>query len=357
MVALGIAGACGKSRAEPSGPATPRPLTPVAATSDWPSATAASQNLDIPMLETLNGRLNRGDFGSITSLIIARNGQLVVEEYFGGWNAAQPHTMQSVTKSVTSILTGIAVDRGRLNISSRVVDVFPDYAPIANLDANKQAMTVRDLLRMQAGMNWSERQYAGSPLEQLNTCKCDWYRFLLDWPMLEPPGARWEYNSGASILIGAVLGRSVGMPIYQWATAELWPALDVQGQFWFVSSVDAQPHTGGGLNLRPRDAAKIGQLVLGNGRWRGQQLVSSAWIAESTTPSMFSVSTFGSRPGDYGYQWWRLPGGVITAAGSRGQWIFIAPDKNLVVASTAEADADFLSAPDFLYSYILPAAR
>ena len=356
MIPAAFAMACGQSKTEPSSSAF-RALTPVATTADWPSASPESQNLDVTTLQSLTGRIARGDYGSITSVLIARRGQLVVEEYFGGWSAGSPHTMQSVSKSVTSLLAGLAIDRGFLALNSRIVDAFPDYAPVANLDERKQSITVRDLLMMQAGFDWSESTYTGSPLERLNTCQCDWIRFVLDWPMRDAPGTRWEYNSGGVITLGAIVGRATSQPVNDWARSELFGPLDVQGQYWFVSGANGLPHTGGGLNLRPRDAAKIGQVVLGNGRWRGRQIVSASWIAESTAPLMRSVRTFGSRPVDYGYLWWQMPGGIITASGSRGQWIFIVPDKELVVATTAEADQDWLSAPDFLYSYILPAAR
>ena len=125
------------------------------------------------------------------------------------------------------------------------------------MDARKQSMTVRDLLRMQDGFDWSEASYGGSPLEQLNTCRCDWLRFVLDWPMRDQPGTRWEYNSGGTILLGGVINRATGMPVNEWASAHLWPALGVGGQYWFVSSVNADVHTGGGLNLRPRDAPEF----------------------------------------------------------------------------------------------------
>src|SRR6185295_13278014 len=111
-------------------------------------------------LRELVSRADRGDYGSVTSLLIVRHEQLVVEEYFGGWTASRVHTLQSVTKSVTSLLAGLAVDRGLLAVSDRVVDYFPAYAPIANLDDRKRAMTVRDLLMMRTGFDWTESQYA-----------------------------------------------------------------------------------------------------------------------------------------------------------------------------------------------------
>ena len=347
--------ACGGDTT-PSSP--PRELAPVALTADWPSGSPESQQLDITMLRDLVTRIDRREYGSsITSLLIARRDQLVVEEYFYGWTIDRPHTMQSVTKSVTSLLAGLAVDRGRLAVTDRAVDLFADYAPISNLDDHKRALTVRDLLTMRTGLDWSESSYAGSPLERLNTCQCDWLRFVLDWPMREPAGSRWEYNSGGTILLGGIVGRAVGQRIDVFAAAELFGPLGAQGANWFSGLPDGLPHTGGGLNLRPRDAAKIGQIVLGDGRWRGRQIASASWIRESTEPLLFAVRSLGGRLADYGYLWWRLPGGVITASGARGQWIFIVPDKQLVVVSTAGSDTDFSSAPTFLYSHVIPAAR
>ena len=348
--------ACADSGPGPSG-ASDRDLTPVVSTGDWPSATPESQGMDPSMLRDLVRRIDRREYGLVTSLVIARDGRLVVEEYFLGWTRDRVHTMQSVTKSVTSLLVGLAVDRGRLAVTDRVVDFFPDYAPVANLDDRKRAMTIRDLLTMRTGLDWSEASYTGSPLERLNTCQCDWLRLVLDWPLREDPGTRWEYNSGGVITLGGIVGRSTGQRVDRWAAAELFGPLEVQAASWVSGLPDGLPHTGGGLYLRPRDAAKIGQVVLGNGRWRGRQLVSSDWITESTTPSLMNVRGFGARPVDYGYLWWRLPGGVTTAAGAQGQWIFVVPDRNLVVATTAESNGDFLSGPDILYGHILAAAR
>src|SRR5262249_12694922 len=152
--------------------------------------------LDPSRLGDLAFRIRRGDYGRIASLLVARHGRLVVEEYFNGWSAERPHTMQSVTKSVDSLLTGLAVRAVRLSIYDPVRRFFPGYEPIANLDARKSSMTVRHLLTMRTGLDWTEDPYAGSPLQRLNDCFCDWIRFVLDWRMREQPGTRWEYVSG-----------------------------------------------------------------------------------------------------------------------------------------------------------------
>src|SRR5262245_1922767 len=257
-------------------------LTPVQASSDWPTSTLEAEHLDAARLGDLAMRIRRGDYGRITSVLVARRGRLVLEEYFNGWSPNQPHTMQSVTKSVVSLLTGIAGASG-LPGNAPVTSFFPGYAPIANLDGRKAAMTIRDLLTMRTGLDWSEDPYNGSPLQRLNDCRCDWIRFVLDWPMRDQPGTRWEYVSGGVILLGAIIAAATGARLDQFAQSRLFGPLGVSGATWVQGAPDGLPHGGGGLFLRPRDAAKIGQLVLDQGRWQGRQIVSSSWIQESTT--------------------------------------------------------------------------
>jgi CubicO group peptidase (beta-lactamase class C family) len=333
-------------------------LRPVADTADWPASSPAAERIDeAPLLEAVN-RIRRGDYGHVDSLLVARNERLVMEEYFNGWTAERAHTLQSVTKSVTSLAAGLAVERGLLRVTDPVTQFFPDYAPIARLDANKEALTVRDLLTMRSGLDWSEADYTGSPLERLNTCGCDWIRFMLDWPMREPPGARWEYVSGGVILLGAVIGRAAGTAVDALLQQELFAALAFGDVQWFRGQPQGLPHTGGGLFLRPRDMAKLGTLAVTGGRWQGRPIVSSAWMRESTQTRPEVVGSFGGRPTTYGYLWWGLPDGVITAAGARGQWIFAVPDRQLVVVSTADTpDARWDSAVRILYDHVLPAAR
>ena len=308
------------------------------------------------MLVDLVNRIRRGEYGQVTSLLIARHEKLVLEEYFNGWTADRTHTTQSVSKSVTSLLAGMAVDRGLLSIDAPMTSFFPEYAPIANFDDRKRAMTVRHLLMMETGLDWSEAAYEGSPLERMNTCGCDWLRFLLDWPMREPPGTRWEYVSGGTILLGAIVASAVGQPLYRFAHEQLDAPLAISGSTWVVSAQNnGVTHAGGGLRLKPRDMLKIGQLVLNGGNWRGVRVVSESWIRESTTPLITNVATFGTWPASYGYLWWRLPEGVTAAIGRWGQWIFIVPSANLVMTATGEVDANFLSAPTALYRYVLPA--
>jgi CubicO group peptidase (beta-lactamase class C family) len=369
-VVLGLAAvlaadtACGGGSSSPSGPTSGPPavvadaaLTPVPQTAEWPTATPAESGMDTARLTDVLNRIRRREYGDITSLLVVRRERLVMEEYFNSVTAATEQHLQSVTKSVMSLATGLAVDRGLMRVTDRVTSFFPDYQPIAAMDANKEAQTVRDLLMMRTGYDWVEFGNATSPLTRLNTCFCDWIRFVLDHRMIEPPGSRFEYNSGGTILLGAAVGRAAGTQVDLFLQSELFGPLGFQGARWERGQPQGLPHGGGGLHLRPRDMAKLGTLMATGGLWQGRRFLSDVWIRQSSE-MIPTVWHFGSHPTSYGYLWWGLPGGVITASGNGGQWIFIVPDRQLVVASTAQNyNAQFDAQIRILYDHILPAVQ
>jgi CubicO group peptidase (beta-lactamase class C family) len=329
---------------------------------EWRTSRPKKQSLDGRILSRLVRRIGEREDWRLHSLQIVRNGYLVVDEYFNGWSADRVHTLQSDTKSVTSLLVGIAVDRGEIgSVDDRVLDYFPEYRNIRNRDERKEAMRLRDLLTMRTGLDWSEANYETSPLRELNESREDWLKFVLDWPMREQPGTRFEYNSGGVILLGGVVRNTSGIPLDRFARENLFEPLGIEDVQWYFGP-DGVPHTGGGLSLKPRDMARIGYLVLRNGRWRDRQIVSEAWLRESLARSVSPPWSFGGRPADYGYLWWLLPDDdeyVITASGARSQWIFVVPKHDLVVVVTGDApDYTGFSAPvRFLYDEILRAVR
>jgi CubicO group peptidase (beta-lactamase class C family) len=351
--------ACGGGALTSPGLQPSADLTPIRASAEWPAASPETEYIDRTRIGELALRIRRGDYGRIASVLIARHGRLAVEEYFNGASADQPHTMQSVTKSVVSLLVGLAVGSGRLSTADQVTTFFPSYSPLANLDPRKSAMTVRDLLTMRTGFDWSENPYAGSPLQRLNDCRCDWLRFILDWPMREAPGTRWEYVSGGTILLGGIVGAATGSRLDQFASTQLFMPIGASGMSWVQGLPDGLPHGGGGLYLRSRDMAKLGQLVLDQGRWQGRPVVDGGWIAESTQRTARNLRVWGGHPFDYGYLWWLTSDGgsdIVTASGALGQWIFVSARHQLVVVSTADnTDGRDWAAVDFLFSHILPA--
>jgi len=360
LVALCACSGCGGALTTPGANAT-ADLTPVSASADWTASTPEAEHIDRDRIGALMLRIRRGDYGRIASVLIVRNGRLAVEEYFNGSSATQPHTMQSVTKSVVSLLAGMAASSGRLSTTDRVATLLARYEPIANLDARKQAMTVRDLLTMRSGFDWVENPYAGSPLQRMNDCRCDWLRFVLDWPMRDEPGMRWEYVSGSAILLGGIIGAVMGSRLDQFADAALFGPIGATGVSWIQGLPDGLPHGGGGLFIRARDMAKLGQLVLDQGRWQGRTVVDSAWIQESTQRITRDVRVWAGHPVDYGYLWWLTNDGgadIVTASGALGQWIFVSARHQLVAVSTGDnADSRESAATGFFFADILPAVR
>jgi len=337
--------------------------------SQWRTSSPEEQRLNARILKKLVKRIRKNKIAAIDSLLVVRNGYLVVDEYFNGSRPDDLHTLQSDTKSVTSLLIGIASQQGLISsLDQKVLGFFPEYRRIRNVDDLKSAMTLRDLLTMRTGLDWGEDPYQGSPLFQLNNCQCDWLKFVLDWPMRETPGTRFEYNSGGVILLGGVIRNVSGMPTDVFAQQKLFDPLGITELRWYYGEPDNLPHMGGGLNMKSRDMAKLGYLVLKKGLWEDKQIVSREWLDESMQHHVRNPRTFGSHQVDYGYLWWLLPldgsgrdrgaqADVYTAAGARDQWIFVIPRYDMVVVVTGNTVSTFAQPVDFLYSDILNAVR
>ena len=355
---LAITPACGTSN--PTAPEVTRGLTPPPTfADDWAIAAPSDVGLDVARLTDLVQRIRAAQYGRIASLLIVRDERLVVEEYFNGWSANGAHTLQSVTKSVTALLAGIAIESGQLALDDRVTRYFPQYEPIPE-DARKRAITVSDLLTMRSGLDWDESIYSGSPLQRLNDCRCDWLRFILDWPMRDAPGTRWEYISGSTILLGGVVGAATGRRLDLFAADTLFAPLHITGDIWARGLPDGLPHAGGGLFLRPRDMAKLGVVVLDQGRWQGRSVVQPDWIRLITSRVTRGIRNWAGHSFDYGYGWWMTSDGgrdIIAASGAMGQWIFIVPSANLVVAVTSDDNSRWTAPVEFLSSHVLPSVR
>jgi len=352
-----------------AGSAAPQTPTDYFPASEWRTAKPKKQGLNKKILKSLASRLRTNQIRDLNSLIIVRNGYLVVEEYFNGSGPEDVHTLQSDSKSVTSLLVGIALRQGRIqSVDDKVVSFFPEYEPIKRFDERKAALSIRDLLTMRTGLDWSEDDYNTSPLKELNECGCDWLRFVLNWRMREMPGSRFEYNSGGVILLGGIIRSVAGRAVDSFAEQYLFSPLGIRGARWFQGLPEGLPHMGGGLNLRATDMARIGYLLLRNGRWGDQQIVSHEWLQESTRHWVSYPRALGSHSVDYGYLWWLLPvdstspsqgdgADIYTAAGARDQWIFVIPKYDMVVVVTGNTSTTFAQPVDFLYTDILRAVE
>lgn len=330
----------------------------------WPIAAVDEQDLDSEKLSQLVDLIRKGEkYPDLHSLLILRHGKVVVEEYFGGYQVGMRHTLQSVSKSFTSALVGIAIHRKQFKgVEEKILDFFPHMKGIKNLDDRKKAMTLKDLLTMRSGTDYNE-QGPDSPHFQLNRLAKGWDRFYLDRPMLRQPGTQFLYDSGGVILMSAMLKMRSGKHADGYAEEHLFRPLQIEDVFWFKNS-EGHPHTGGGLHLKPRDMAKLGQLYLQKGRWQGKQVVPKHWVKESVKMHV----SFGNTPSHvkgYGYLWWILepdPRGskkefIYAAMGFRAQYIFVIPEHQMVVVVTGgtQSRLDQRKPIEFLYTHILPA--
>ena len=246
------------------------------------------------------------------------------------------HDVRSITKSVVSLLYGIALDEGKVpSVDQPLVASFPEYADLAS-DPQRRRMTVGHALTMTLGTEWDEDRPYSDPLnsEIAMDRAADSYRYVLDRPFVAEPGERWNYNGGTATLLARMIARGTATDLTAYAEQRLFAPLGIEDFEW-VKGYYGEPVAASGLRLRPRDLAKIGQLVLTGGRWDGAQIVPADWLAQSHQPRA-EVPAYETQ---YGYLWWldELDGGrkVIEGAGNGGQELPIVPDLDLVLVVTA----------------------
>jgi len=291
-------------------------------TQGWRTSTPEEQGFDSGKLaEGLQAMRGSG----LDSLLIIRNGYVVLDAYFYPYDHTIPHKLASVTKSVMTTLIGIAVDQGRIRLDQPLVSFFPNRA-IANLDARKEHVTVRHLASM---MNSFESGCLAGDELTLNAmrAKPDWVQAALDRKMVQEPGTNFCYDSPGMHLLSAILQEATGMTALDFARQNLFEPLGIREVFW-QSDPQGYTHGWGDLYLKPRDAAKIGYLWLNNGVWEGVQIVSASWVADS-------VTAHSNAGGDgYGYGWW-VSDDSYYALGRGGQNIKVYPGFNAIVVTTA----------------------
>jgi CubicO group peptidase (beta-lactamase class C family) len=333
-------------------------------TEKWPRSTPEKLGINRKPWDDLIRRIRyEKECPHLHSLLIVKNGFLVVEEYFNGFDAETGHSLQSVSKSFTSAVIGIAIEQDKIrNVDEKVLDFFPDIRDIQNMDDRKASMKLRDLLTMRSGTDYDEG-YPSSPHNQLNRLERGWDRFYLNRPMISKPGTTFKYDSGGVILMSAMLKNRAGAHMDVFAAKYLFAPLGIEKVRW-IKNREGHPHTGGGLYLRPLDVAKFGLLYLRKGRWGNKQVVPAWWIEESFKKHVTFPGRSRRRNTGYGYLWWIQepdPAGsggynVYAAKGHGGQFIFIIPEHDMVVVTTSEShhNAGFQKPIDFLYSEILP---
>lgn len=336
LCACGGGGGGGYGSSAPPAPAPPTfgpapPVTIIDIAQPWARATATEANMDEVML----GRAasDAAAMPRFRSLLVARHGKLVAENYFGGASSATVFDLRSVTKSVVSMLTGIAIQNGSLPDIDATVGAYID-APYS-LDAGDRAVSVRQLLTMSSRYQWNENSAEDYNLWVLST---DHVQFLLDRRQTDPAGT-FTYNSAAVNLLGQVLQDAVAKPLPDFATEVLFQPIGITSVRW----EELEPNmvnAGSGIKMTATDLLRFGQLLLQRGRSASRQVVPESWIDAGTTPQFNWREQYGAQRGTtYGYLWWvaQPPATVATFAwGYGGQFAYVVPSLDLVVVATTE---------------------
>jgi CubicO group peptidase (beta-lactamase class C family) len=358
---LTAASAC----ASPAAP--PAPGAEVAwPTKGWPTSTPQAEGLDPAPLSRLDGEFAAGTHGQVTGMLVIRHGKVVLDKTYphdfdtlfegreparGPYNYYDPdwhpyyqhghlHTMQSVSKSVTSALIGIAIGRGEIpNVDVKLMPYYSDFGR-GDTDPRRDTWTLKHLLTMTAGIKRDESTITYT--DPANTCagmekSPDWIQFVLNQPLSDDPGTKFVYNSGATELLSYLIKKTTGKQAEEYAAEHLFGPLGITDTYWKRTPTGLND-TEGGLYLTARDLAKIGYLYLHDGMWDGRRLLPEGWVAASTSPLV------DTRPGQprsrkYGYQWWVLPYGTAgdyayAALGYGGQRLIVVPKYDLIAVFT-----------------------
>jgi CubicO group peptidase (beta-lactamase class C family) len=313
-------------------------IEPAATNDGWEISTPVDEGFDESALrEAYDLFFSENDYITGISLLIVRNGKLVTEGYCRDIaDRDVKRNIQSATKSFTSLVFGIARDMGYFdNLDQKLYDIIPEAF---DSDLNKRDITLRHLMTMKSGLEFNNDDFAeelhiDAPKNQM--------KYILAKPLYAYPGTEYWYRDCDPQLLGGAIWKQTGMTLEEIADEKLLGQMGITDYFW-EKNADGHNWAAQALFMRPRDMARIGILVLNQGKWKGEQLVSEEWIEQST-----SFQTELVAPG-YGFYWWiyepdypRLPEiRVITAEGSGGQMIFIVPEKDLVIVMTSEPYTD-----------------
>ncbi|PKA99221.1 CubicO group peptidase (beta-lactamase class C family) [Flavobacteriaceae bacterium MAR_2009_75] len=293
----------------------------------WATSNPQTEGIDAQALDAIDQDIKNGKYGLIDQFLVIKNEKLVYDKAYHHdyhtllkaddttshqynynhpdwhpfYNSTKLHTIQSVTKSIISLLIGIAADEGlMIPLDSTVYSLFPEYR-FAFSDERKKSITLNDLLTMRSGIEWDESSsYAdeqnnnGTIMEQSD----DWIRYVLERPMDTLPGTTFVYNSGVPVLLGKIISNTTGKQVDKWAEEKLFGPLGITEYYW-KKAPKGEIDTQGGLYLSTYDLAKIGYLMLNKGVWENKQIVSKDWIEKSTQPSAKLSDQVA-----YGYQWW-----------------------------------------------------
>lgn len=314
---------------------------------EWPASAPSQEGLDAATLARLD-RHTQAELPHVRSLLIARHGQLVFEKYYGDAARDELQNIQSMTKSVSSALVGIALKKGLItSLDNSVVGYFPECRNDIH-DERVRSITIRHILTMSSGideMRLSFDQVLANPVAE-----------ILRQRLLYAPGQGFKYSSAAAHLLGGVLRNASGQSVLAFVEAELFRPLGMQKVVWYADKTGLQSGGMSGL-WRSRDILKLGELYLRHGSWRGREIISPAYVADSV--KVHNMGDFFGERARYGYMWWiaDIAGHkAFYARGYGGQYLMVIPDADLVILCTSDwKQPEYPQHYALIETYILPA--
>ena len=324
----------------------------------WEISSLVEEGVDPKQITDLMLAILTEKYKNIHSVLLVKNGNLILEEYFYGYNRKKLHQIRSATKSIGSVLTGIAIDQGFIrDTNERINTYFTSYEHERKSDKGVKAITLRHLLTMTSGYDCDDHK-GGFKCERNMYKSDDWVEYALNLPMANQPGEHWAYNSSSLILLSEIISKTSRMTIPDFANKYMFNPLGIKNFQWGFSP-KGRAWLAGNAKMTPRDMAKFGYMIQNSGRWGKKQIVSQKWIKESVEKHAVSRVGWG-----YGYLWW--VGESITnnqtirafwAAGNGGNYIFILPRLNVVAVFTGGNYNDISEVQVFgmLSNYLMPA--
>ena len=331
----------------------------IAEHSDW-KRSSASFNEDL--VRELNRKIAQRRFKAITSIVVVKEGDLLIEEYFNGASRSTMHDTRSVGKTFASTITGIAIDEGHLSGTDQTLGDFYDLSTFRNHSAAKERVSLKSLLTMSSGIDGSDHDPNSSGNEENMYPTDNWVKFALDLPMdnSKTIGKSWDYFTAGVVVLGDILDKSVPGGLESFAEAKLFAPLGITDYQWQYTPQDVA-NTAGGLRMSALDFAKFGQLYKNGGSWNGTQVLPSSWVKESLT-SYFPPT---ENNAGYGFLFWRqiltIDGEdheAFVCSGNGGNKIYIFSDLPLVIVVTATAYNEIYAHPQvdrMIQQFILPA--
>jgi CubicO group peptidase (beta-lactamase class C family) len=311
---------------------------PVTLKDGWQTSSILNKNIDTTLIHKAFTQLLNIE-NEIHSILLIKNNELVLEEYYKGYTIDKPHDLRSVTKSIVAILLGIALDKSIIeDINDPISKYLKSPVPTKNIDKRKNQITIKNLITMSSGLDCDDWNKKSKGQEDKVYKRKDWLQYTLNLPMIHEPGSTSTYCTMGVVLTAEIISQASGLTIDEFAKKHLFIPLQIDNFYWGHTSKKEVIPSAKRVYMTPRDLAKIGQLVLNNGTWKGQQIVSKKWIEEATTPKTKITNI------DYGYLWWNIPfnhkNNIIhstIATGNGGQYIMILPSLNLVAIFTGGA--------------------